>query len=418
MTEAGMADLRMGMKRQAKIERSGIRMIFTPHESISSISLFFGRQAEVHRIIDAILTPGQHPVLYGERGVGKSSLANVSSEVLFKELVGGRYIQCRCDSSSTFADIATSLLDGLGIDLENPAIAESRTTSARGGIQIPGLAAGVGVNVERTETRRGGAVAMTPSNISRAIQGHEGLLVIDEFDAVQSRRDREQVAELIKQLSDSHSKLKILVVGIGNSVADLFAGHPSVERHIKEVLLRRMSQDEIRNLVLENAKKAKLTFDASVTEEIVRLSSGYPHFAHLLGLKCAEIAVVEDRTVVTPEDLPPAMRAAVADAEETLRRAYADAVRSHNTEMYAEIVYAAASIDTIEFNAALLRRRVSERVARQVSQSELNNHFQRLVAADESKILQREAKGVYRFSDPRMKSYVRIVLLAAELERD
>jgi MoxR-like ATPase len=105
----GIKDLSEGLNRQALLEKSGIRRIFTPYEPISSIDLFFGRLDEVQRIINSILTPGQHAVLFGERGVGKSSLANVSSELLFKDLVGGKYVHHRCDSRTSFDGLAAKL---------------------------------------------------------------------------------------------------------------------------------------------------------------------------------------------------------------------------------------------------------------------------------------------------------------------
>ncbi|MEK7206277.1 MAG: ATP-binding protein, partial [Pseudomonadota bacterium] len=66
-----------GLERESKIEKSGIRKIFTPHKPVESSDFFFGRQKEVQKLIEQLNTPGQHSLLYGDRGVGKSSLANV-----------------------------------------------------------------------------------------------------------------------------------------------------------------------------------------------------------------------------------------------------------------------------------------------------------------------------------------------------
>lgn len=49
--------------------------IFTPDSAISSIEKFAGRQKELDKISDALQADGTSLVLYGNRGVGKSSLA-------------------------------------------------------------------------------------------------------------------------------------------------------------------------------------------------------------------------------------------------------------------------------------------------------------------------------------------------------
>ncbi len=131
------------------------------------------------------------------------------------------------------------------------------------------------------------------------------------------------IAEFIKQLSDSAADFKVLVVGIGDSSSDLLAGHPSVQRCLREVRLSRMTVGELRELLEKNAKRAPVALDARVVDAIVELSAGYPHFAQLLGLKSAELAVADGRQEVTPADLESAMVLAVDDAEEALRRIYA-----------------------------------------------------------------------------------------------
>src|SRR2546422_127706 len=56
--------------------------VFTPGSAINEKDLFAGRIKHIRRIIDTVTQTGQHAVLYGEPGVGKTSLANVCSEFL------------------------------------------------------------------------------------------------------------------------------------------------------------------------------------------------------------------------------------------------------------------------------------------------------------------------------------------------
>lgn len=85
-----------------------------------------------------------------------------------------------------------------------------------------------------------------------------------------------------------------------------------------------------------------------------------------------------------------------------LRQAYHSGVRA-STEGHRAVLTAAASLDGIEFTTAQLRDAVPPA---------LNpaGPLRRLVSDDGATILRRTAKGVYRFSDPRMRSYIHLMI--------
>src|SRR5271168_4257856 len=60
--------------------------IFTPGAPINEKDLFAGRSEQVEKIIDAVSQHGCHAILYGERGVGKTSLSNMISAFLANRL--------------------------------------------------------------------------------------------------------------------------------------------------------------------------------------------------------------------------------------------------------------------------------------------------------------------------------------------
>lgn len=406
--------LETSLKRQRAIVHSRIREIWTPHRPIFSIDLFAGRPREIEAIVDAAETPGQHAILFGDRGVGKSSLANIA-RVLVESFFQRKTYLIRCDSTTTFASIAADIVKDLEIPLVRRDVTDTKRTQAHGSVGIPILGAGTEAELIHTVTEEAEAIRWSPSTICRSLQGRKAFIVIDEIDVLRSRDDRHQVAELIKQLSDSGTEVKLLVVGIGTTTAGLLAGHPSVHRNLKEVHLGRMTNREVRNLIATNTGRTKHSFAPAVVSEIVRLSDGFPYFTQLLGLKCSELAVANNRRSVFPSDLPQALHGAVEDAEETLTTEYGDAVRSHETQMYEWILKAAASTETMEVSAKHLRDEISKMAGRTVLQRDLNNAFTRLVRPDGTGILKRLSRGIYRFSDPRMKVYVRMVSKVGEL---
>lgn len=397
-----------GIEREKKILKVGIREVFTPHQPINSVDLFFGRKAEVRSLLEQMNTPGQHSLLYGDRGVGKTSLANVAAIVL-KELVEGRLYQKRCDSSDTFSSVLAAPLKDAGFDVRVSAIQRTKTTGGDLSLGVSQTKLALGGEKATMESLRGvDAQALSPAWVAEQLVDTPALFVVDESDAIPNGEDRKKLAELIKQLSDSASPFKVLVVGIADTAQQLTGGHPSVHRCLRETKLGRMSDGELIEIVRKGAERLGLSFSEHATQAIVSLSAGYPHFTHLLALKCAEQAAAADRTLVSLDDLEYALAAAAGDAEGTLKRQYDDAVRSYQTDMYKTVVGAAAQCTVPDFRAGELRRKIKERYNVDITQPALNNYLQRLVSEGDATILRRLSKGVYRFNDPRMPSYVRI----------
>jgi hypothetical protein len=51
--------------------RSEILEIFTPGAPIDEVALFAGRQPQIRKLRDTLLSKGRHAVVFGEKGVGK-----------------------------------------------------------------------------------------------------------------------------------------------------------------------------------------------------------------------------------------------------------------------------------------------------------------------------------------------------------
>jgi Holliday junction resolvasome RuvABC ATP-dependent DNA helicase subunit len=56
--------------------------VFSPAAPIREKDVFAGRRDQLRMVIDAINQQGQHALIYGERGVGKTALANVVAAFL------------------------------------------------------------------------------------------------------------------------------------------------------------------------------------------------------------------------------------------------------------------------------------------------------------------------------------------------
>ena len=67
------------LDKKAKLEI--LAEAFSPSAPITSKKSFYGRYDQLSKVENAVLEKGQHIIMYGERGVGKTSLANIAEEM-------------------------------------------------------------------------------------------------------------------------------------------------------------------------------------------------------------------------------------------------------------------------------------------------------------------------------------------------
>ncbi|OPX78954.1 MAG: Archaeal ATPase [Methanosaeta sp. PtaB.Bin087] len=406
-----------GFEREEKIRSSNVRNIFTPNKPINDIEFLAGRTNELARLVQQFNTPGQHSLLYGERGVGKSSLANVFYVLMRIKYVGQMHFwKVSCDSSTTFEDILREPLKQFGVDITIQQVdsTDTKGAAARAKAKFSSILAGASAEGElnaKKETlvvREGPSKHVNPSFAARTLGSHPALLIIDEADRLAYSIDKQRLAEFIKQLSDTDSKFKVLIVGVAEIGGELIENHESISRCLGEIKLDRMTNDELKLIIINGAEELRLYFDEKLINKIVQLSGRYPHFTHLLALKCAENAVAEGYTRIGMDHLAMAIRSAVNEYEGALKRTYDRAVLSFSTDMYRVILVSAACLDKTEFSAEDLRNEIQKQIGSPILQQSLNNYLKKLVSANDSTIFRRVAKGIYRFNDPRMPSYIKI----------
>ena len=173
-----------GLEAERKIAKSGVRHVFTPHSPVLDLNLFFGRQQEVKALIGYLTTPGQHALLFGNRGVGKSSLANITADLLLKNFTGGQIIKKKCDSNDNFVTIVGDALKFVGIDITE--ISQSKSTKT-------GLNKIINFSKDSSTSSKGNwDLASSPSWVSKQLHSSQAIFVIDEFDTIQNEQDNKK----------------------------------------------------------------------------------------------------------------------------------------------------------------------------------------------------------------------------------
>lgn len=266
-----------------------LREAFTPTRPQRSGTRFVGRQAELRRIMEVIEDEHAHIVLYGSRGLGKTSLMNKATGML--RAAGycvGRYF---CDINSDYE----SIMRGLIRDLPSSFLV----------VPVSNLPHPQG-SEEALPQRpiEPGDIASLPSRMS----ANHVVLVIDEFDRVKSQTTRDRLADTIKQVSDRAANLSFVIIGVSGDLEELIGRYPSIRRSVVGIPLPLLSDSETSQIVADAAIASGFEFSPEITAGIASLAAGSPYLTHLLGLRASQIARARGASVISDDDLDAAIR--------------------------------------------------------------------------------------------------------------
>lgn len=292
-TEAALADA-----AQHRTPRPGDA--FTPTRPQRSARRFVGRRAEFEKIRQALEEDHAHVAIYGARGRGKTSLANLVVEAMRAN--GHMVARHICASSSDFDEI----MRGLARDLPRQFLAVPASVPSGGEAAPEGAEAALPA---------GALSARDVTALPARLAGHHLVLVVDEFDRIPDERTRIRVAEAMKQASDRGTPLSMVLIGVADSAEELLGGHPLLRRNLVRVPLPLLADAEVEEIVAAGAEDCGVGFPPAARMVIARISRGVPHVAHLLALRAAQAAIARDAHAVGRGDLWAAVDRLIEDSD-------------------------------------------------------------------------------------------------------
>ncbi|MFQ6029209.1 MAG: AAA family ATPase, partial [Dehalococcoidia bacterium] len=248
--------------------------VFTPSAPINTVTLFRGRSLQMRILTETVKQIGQHAIIYGERGVGKTSLVSVLFKVV-GDAVRTRttFARVNCDVEDTFESLWRKVFREL------PLNERGQVTELQRGFNEPTatLADRLGANVSPDDIRR----------LSSYVDGHL-IVIIDEFDQMTGNQEAVRlVANTIKTLSDRRAPVTLILVGVADTVSQLISEHESVERNLVQVRMPRMSNEEIGQIISEGLASLNISIDSEQLAYACSLAQGLPVAAHRIGLQLA-----------------------------------------------------------------------------------------------------------------------------------
>ncbi|MFA8394796.1 AAA family ATPase [Burkholderia ubonensis] len=298
---------------------------FTPAKEVRDIDRFAGRQATLDALSNALQSEGAQIVLYGQRGIGKSSLSRVLAQIAtddqnaiarlsepphkhFDYLT----VSITCDDTITNVEklLLRILTDQNGLAEWIPfKVIEKKTGGNIGGelnvkiIKLSGKSEDsiterqVEVESDVTSTFVNACKNVVSSNIAT-----DGLLlIIDEFDRIKNKTG---VASILKSLGPE--KVTFAFVGVASDINELIADHESVVRQLSDgaIPVPPMDKDELTEIITRAMASLdnKYSFDESATNWITRIARGHPFYVHLIG-KHALLKAISQKADIVTEDI-------------------------------------------------------------------------------------------------------------------
>lgn len=388
------------MTDEQKIKLDLIGEIYTPSYPIEIQELFSGRTAQLRSVFDYLGQKGKHIIVFGDRGVGKTSFSNVIKVIL--EL-NQQVAKVSCSTEDTFETLFHNVLSKLTYDYEE---AQQKI--------------GFGAEVEKTNRSLLFSNLYKPEQINIQVLSSvfrliNPIIIIDEFDRLNDDKFKKAIfTDLIKNLADNLPNTTLLIVGVSEDVSTLIEEHLSIERNLSQIYLPSMSPDEITAIIEKGEERLQLRFEDSVKNRIVNLSSGYPHFTHSLCYYSTMAAIWENSSLITDQHLNTAIKQTIDNAHESLRNSYRTATLATKQNIYQEVLYAASIVETDEygyFQANALEGILSNLLEKKVRVNNFTFHLGKFCSDERGGIFKMTGtknRHRYKFKNPLMRAFIRL----------
>ena len=265
--------------------RLTLRDVFTPAQPVTERSKFAGRLAVLARLIEILEDQRSHVVIYGERGIGKTSLVHILADIARES----RYlvVYASCGAFSSFEDIFRTVLR------EIPQLYLRDIDPTELGEHQGSLADRLAADVD----------ARGLGELLAQVTGTRVIIILDEYDRAESDQFRQSVAELIKNLSDRAARVQLVLAGVASNLQQLVGYIPSIRRNVIGLPMPRLSSEEVRSLIRIGERSAGVEFDAEAIVTIETLSNGSPYLVRLVSHHASMHALDAERMRIELTDV-------------------------------------------------------------------------------------------------------------------
>lgn len=388
----------------------------SPSKEIVDPDRLIGRETYLTRIRRALLSPGRHVFIYGERGVGKTSLAVTAGQLAIQDDKNFIYVPCGTDT--TYFEIIQAIGNSV---LDVPERVAGQGQGFNFGLNLP---TGGGGNVGYSKDSNSGvsrpvssAEALDILRFVRSKLSGQIIIAIDEIDRISEARQKIQLAELLKNVSSVIEDMRFIFCGIGADVDEIIGQHLSTGRMFEAVEVEKLSHDKLWRIIDLVAEKLSVNIDRGFLIRIGIISDGFPHFVHLIG-ECLFYAMHDDNNETKScekHHFDTALHEALQKAEPALRKIYQMATeKSKNKAEYEEALWALADRTSTRrqvkeiYDSSYKRIAIERRTSPMLAREKLNSRLLTLRKDSHANIVVGHGSGWFSFRENVVRGYVRL----------
>jgi AAA domain len=360
---------------------------------------------------DALRERGGQVILYGDTGVGKSSLLKYAAEDEDMKVLSIRAI-----SKRTFDQLVDMAIREVTMERDVEIVRTGSTGSGlEGGITSHITIKGHLKN-EKGQDVRVELIERTPLLALAETMQTEGLriLAFDNFQNVDAD-ERQMFAQALEVLSDSASEtgdVKMVIVGIADDADSLVGGSGSVRRRTTEIGVPRMPDDEISSIFASGFRLLSLAVEQNALRDLVFYCDGFPYFAHLLGLAVARDAARSNEKTVVRHTLEAALVRVAREVEASFPNRVALAFeRGGEVQPRRRILHTMCLSEKREWRSGDVVEEYARLYERPHDPGFLHAALGELVKPERGGVLTGRGKRgqyLFRFSDPYMRPFLRM----------
>ncbi|HEY4583918.1 MAG TPA: AAA family ATPase [Lysobacter sp.] len=365
------------------------------------------------------------PIVYGEYGVGKTSLARHN----FKEKdAAGLLVNIESVAGKSFQDICDRILEKLQYTVTHRVVDTQTDQTAHeqsGGAEIIQPWGKASIGSRRTRSRSNASQkerelvikSPTDSKLVEECEKKGVVLLLDELHRA-SPAFGEDLSRFIKTYGNySCDKFKIALLGTASDATKLVRMDKGIDRLLQEVHLLSMDEDESRYLVEEGMRSLLISISEPQVKKLIKVSVGSPSILQYLCLEVSQAAFKRTPRIVDNSDIESAVRKFVETKEARLNKAYISAVETTGGSQYRkQILFAMSECEDEFVTMDYLSAKVTEYLGRPTPSTSLSGPLRDLKGEKYGRVLsdverpdsEQRMYNYSTFTDPSLKAFIRM----------
>jgi Cdc6-like AAA superfamily ATPase len=368
--------------------RNEVLETFTPGPAINEVAQFAGRKATIQRLQDIAAERARHAIIFGERGVGKTSLSNIFHKDLNTATRTVREIAVDADSADSFDSLWRKVFRRIQWPDESQPL----------DVQFAGEIEPDHVYLQ----------------LARFGQNELPIIIIDEYDRIKDDACRVLMTDLLKALTRLPNNPTLVLVGVAENIVTLVRDHASISRNLVQVPMHRMANEEISEVVTSRTRRLRMKISQDAVWRITYFSAGLPFYAHSLGKYAALTAIENQKLEIDENTVLSSIDRCMADVDYTITESYTRATEKiyRKGNIFAQVLAACALTETNDigqFTAAAVEEPLSAIMGTSYKVPAFSFHLNEMSGPERGMVLRKTGARrtfQYHFSEATMQPYI------------